>query len=581
MPGRQEILIFVMGLGLALGPAAHAAQSVTLVWSPSPSRGVAGYMVLSGSDGINYINQIDAGTNTTGTVTGLQGGTTNYFEVAAYDINHNQSPPSNPVEYVAPEPTQMVAVAANPASAGSVTGGGSFVTGSSVTVKAIANSGHTFANWTENGTVQSASPSYSFTLATNRNLAANFTTNSTSKTTAPAVTTLAASAVTPTKATLNATANPNGSATAVYFEYGPTTAYGNVGATNTLASDLGDAHAVAQAITGLLPGTTLHFQAVAHNSLGTYFGGDLTFITPAAPPMLAAVPDQSVNVGSTVLVTNTVTDANVPPRQITFSLGAGAPVGTSISANGVFKWAPACEQGSTTNLITVWAVDNGTPALSNSVSFEVTVSACVRVTVGSSTVLLGNDTSVPVNLYSTVGLTNLSFSLATLAGRFGNWGIAASNPGLVTAAVQAPDASQPQFNFAVPSGHVLLGASSLGTISVQALATGDSAFAPLTVNSIVATASDNTQVGSVFVFPGRVVLIAAQPLLEASFTHGANPGVTLYGKPGSNYMVMSATNLSAPITWTTFTNFTLTTPVQFITRGLFTNQMEIFRALQK
>jgi hypothetical protein len=77
------------------------------------------------------------------------------------------------------------------------------------------------------------------------------------------------------------------------------------------------------------------------------------------------------------------------------------------------------------------------------------------------------------------------------------------------------------------------------------------------------------------------MLIAAQPLLEASFTHGANPGVTLYGKPGSNYMVMSATNLSAPITWTTFTNFTLTTPVQFITRGLFTNQMEIFRALQK
>jgi hypothetical protein len=398
-----------MGLGLVIGSAARADQSVTLTWNPSSSSDLAGYMVLSSSDGTNYVNQMDAGTNTVWSVTGLQDGTTNYFEVEAYDVNHNASPPSNPVECIVPETTQ----------------------------------------------------------------------------------------------------------------------------------------------------------------------------TPAAPPMLAAVPDQSVNVGSIVLVTNTVTDANVPPRQITFSLGAGAPAGTSISTNGVFEWDPACEQGSTTNLITVWALDNGMPALCNSISFEVTVGACVRVTIGSSAVLIGNETSVPINLYSTVGLTNLSFSLATLAGRFGNWGFAASNPGLVTAAVQAPDASQPQFNLAVPSGQALLGASSLGTISVQALASGDSAFAPLTVNSIVATASDNTQVGSVFVSPGRVVLIAGQPLLEASLSNGSNPGVTLYGTPGSNYTVMSTTNLSPPITWTSFTNFILPTPVQFITPGPYTNQMEFFRALQQ
>ena len=42
---------------------------------------------------------------------------------------------------------------------------------------ATANSGYTFTNWTENGTVQSTSPSYNFTLATNRNLVANFTAN--------------------------------------------------------------------------------------------------------------------------------------------------------------------------------------------------------------------------------------------------------------------------------------------------------------------------------------------------------------------------------------------------------------------
>src|ERR1035438_10277385 len=74
----------------------------------------------------------------------------------------------NPVTYT-------VATQINPANAGSVTGGGTFVAGSSVTVTATANSGYTFTNWTQNGTMQSSSPNYNFILATNRNLVANFT----------------------------------------------------------------------------------------------------------------------------------------------------------------------------------------------------------------------------------------------------------------------------------------------------------------------------------------------------------------------------------------------------------------------
>ena len=161
-PGRRAILSFVASLGLAFCPLTQANQivtaSVTLAWNPSSSAGVAGYRLQSSADGITYNNPVDAGTNTTWTVTGLQGGSTNYFEVAAYDTNNNQSPPSSPVEYVVPGTNSTVAVQANPANAGSVTGGGSFATGSSVTVTATANSGYTFSNWTANGTVQSARP---------------------------------------------------------------------------------------------------------------------------------------------------------------------------------------------------------------------------------------------------------------------------------------------------------------------------------------------------------------------------------------------------------------------------------------
>ena len=49
-------------------------------------------------------------------------------------------------------------------SAAGVSRAHAFVVGSSRTVTATANSGYTFANWTENGNVVSSSASYNFTL---------------------------------------------------------------------------------------------------------------------------------------------------------------------------------------------------------------------------------------------------------------------------------------------------------------------------------------------------------------------------------------------------------------------------------
>ncbi len=67
-----------------------------------------------------------------------------------------------------------VATGSFPASGGSVSGGGSFVSGSSVTVTATPSLGYTFVNWTENGAQVSASASYTFSVTTNRALTANF-----------------------------------------------------------------------------------------------------------------------------------------------------------------------------------------------------------------------------------------------------------------------------------------------------------------------------------------------------------------------------------------------------------------------
>jgi uncharacterized repeat protein (TIGR02543 family) len=74
-------------------------------------------------------------------------------------------------------PTYTVSTSSNPSNGGSTTGGGSFTSGSNCTVTATANSGYSFTNWTENGTVVSTSASFAVTVSANRTLVANFTPN--------------------------------------------------------------------------------------------------------------------------------------------------------------------------------------------------------------------------------------------------------------------------------------------------------------------------------------------------------------------------------------------------------------------
>jgi extracellular elastinolytic metalloproteinase len=97
--------------------------------------------------------------------------------------------------------------------------------------------------------------------------------------TPPDATTGAATSVTTTGATLNATVHPHGRLTTSRFELGTTTAYG----TATPDASAGSANAstaVSSAVTALSPGTTYHVRAVAISDGGTTYGADQTFTTP-------------------------------------------------------------------------------------------------------------------------------------------------------------------------------------------------------------------------------------------------------------------------------------------------------------
>ena len=90
----------------------------------------------------------------------------------------------------------------------------------------------------------------------------------------------------------------------------------------------------------------------------------LNSVAPSnAPPTLAPIANQTVNVGQTVAFTAGTTDTDSPPQVLTFALLAGATNATLNSSSGAFSFRPLVTQANSTNNFTLKVADNGTPSL--------------------------------------------------------------------------------------------------------------------------------------------------------------------------------------------------------------------------
>ncbi|MFO0577496.1 MAG: hypothetical protein U1A78_26125 [Polyangia bacterium] len=125
---------------------------------------------------------------------------------------------------------------------------------------------------------------------------------------APVVTTGTASSLTSSSATLEGSANPVAASTIGWFRYdlaSPGTCNDAFGirtpATSGTSLGAGSASVpYAQGITGLLPGTTYYFCAIASNTYGTTYGAIQSFTTPAMAP---TVSTSSATITSGTVVT--------------------------------------------------------------------------------------------------------------------------------------------------------------------------------------------------------------------------------------------------------------------------------------
>ena len=362
--------------------------------------------------------------------------------------------------------------------------------------------------------------------------------------TPPDATTLNAVNITATNATLNALVNPDGATTQVHFQWGTTTNYGNVTATTTLSDGLNSAQAVALAVGGRAAEHDESLPRGRRQQRRDHFGRGRDFRHAAAAAAGHYAGRQPVHRGRARRGHHQSRPGrhhagHLQPRQ----LGPGRRHASA--TNGVFQWNPSCEQGSSTNLITIWATDSSTPPLSNSMSFLVVVSECVQVGIGSTVMQDGPNQQRGCHLVVLGGPHQPEL-----------------DPGLPVQPLRQlrvyvyqcrdRDLRSPGAGL---GAHVLQSGDQAGPDAAKPLRVGldcvDGAAGALGFPAVgscghIGTKDDGTFVGNIVGQPGIAVVIGAEPLLTAWRDTNATRMLTIYGNPGTNYQLTYSTNLLVP-----------------------------------
>ena len=211
MKNRNRIILFLIAF---LMPLAMAAQ--TNHWTPQ-SAGYEDNMTLTGVIQINGVEQQSTalevgafcGTECRGAVRAVLFPATQRYVVMLtifgndgdqitfklYDHNQGlelnyQSPSAvtfgsngfgtlmNPYVLNFTSPVYTISASASPSAGGTVSGAGTYTSGSTCTLTATPATGYSFVRWTKNGSQVSTNPSYSFTVTANASYVAVFSLNS-------------------------------------------------------------------------------------------------------------------------------------------------------------------------------------------------------------------------------------------------------------------------------------------------------------------------------------------------------------------------------------------------------------------
>jgi len=299
-----------------------------------------------------------------------------------------------------------------------------------------------------------------------------------------------------------------------------------------------------------------------------YWGNVTDTLLVNPPPILAPIPDQVAQVLLPLVVTNCVSASSLVSRPLTFGLCIGTPGGVfmqeawikgstnSVCTNGVLGWIPAREQARSTNTITVWMRDSGSPPVLATNTFTVVVDDYVELSLGRTILFTGQTSSVPVTLLSSlpatqiaaIGLTNVGAVLHISEDRLTELALTDWAPELGNASIQKQAADTWQIQFTAAAGQVFQTTQQLAQLSFLAVS-NSSAFVPLLVSDITNFQVSGQSVWRTLAGVSRAVVLGDEPLLEALPKTNGYPNLLIYGAPGTDYDVLSSSVIAPGAIW--------------------------------
>ena len=131
------------------------------------------------------------------------------------------------------------------------------------------------------------------------------------------------------------------------------------------------------------------------------------------------------------------------------------------------------------------------------------------------------------------------------------------------------------------SGRTLQGPANIAAIYFEALG-AHSGLVPLKITGVQGTQPNGSQVGNTTGMPGQVAVVAAEPLLQVGIGTNSTFILTLYGNPGSNYMIQSSSDLGGN-NWQSNMNLILSNVVNpILVGGSGSNpRVQFYRAYQQ
>ncbi len=301
------------------------------------------------------------------------------------------------------------------------------------------------------------------------------------------------------------------------------------------------------------------------------------------PPILSAIPNRTINEGYLLSVTNTAIDTDLPKQKLSFSLASGAPLGATIHpTNGIFTWRPTESQGGTTNRVTVIVHDDGNPPLAAEQAFVIVVrdtQSDFRLSLGTTNLLVGQSSSLPLVLAAGADLAQLTFDLSAKDAHLENVELETIGSQIVSAAFEPAGEGIYQVRLDLNPDQAQGGSRTVGHLRFDTKPAGASSVASLLMNDLRGQRQAGEPILNALAIAGRIFLIEVEPLLDIGQSSD-RVRLTLFGIPGKQYMLQKCVE-GLGSQWTDEELLTLVGASQQIERPLTAQATTYYRLVER